>query len=100
MLVLVMLARAGYLTEVAMDGSEALELLRARRPDEARLHYYLGVAYNSQDAVDQAILALETAARLNPDDPRIHRLLGVAFDKKELPARAREAYRRAAALSG
>ena len=58
------------------------------------------MAYNSQEAADQAILALETAARLRPDDPRIYRLLGVAFDKKELPARAREAYRRAAALSG
>jgi len=32
-LVLVMLARAGYATEVAMDGSEALALLRERRFD-------------------------------------------------------------------
>jgi len=58
------------------------------------------VAYNNQDAPDQAILALESAVRLKPDDPRVHRLLGVAYDKKELPLRAREAYRRAAALSG
>ena len=36
----------------------------------------------------------------HPDDPRAHRLLGVAFDKKELPTRARESYRRAAALNG
>jgi Flp pilus assembly protein TadD len=58
------------------------------------------VAYNRQDAVDQAILSLETAARLCPEDPRPHHLLGVAYDKKELPVLAREAYRRAAALNG
>ena len=72
----------------------------ALRSDDGRFHYHLAVAYNNLDAVDQTILALETAARLVPDDPRIHRLLGVAFDKKELPSRAREAYRRAAALGG
>ena len=72
----------------------------ALRPDDGRFHYHLAVGYNNLEAIEQAILALETAARLIPDDPRIHRLLGVAFDKKELPARAREAYRRAAALGG
>ena len=88
--------RVGSYARAVVDLKRALE----HRPEDARFHYYLGVAYNGQDAVDQAILSLETAARLRPADPRIHRLLGVAYDKKELPSRAREAYRRAAALNG
>jgi Flp pilus assembly protein TadD len=88
--------RVGNNARAVLELKQAIE----QRPGDARFHYHLGVAYNNQDAADQAILALEEAARLRPDDARVHRLLGVAYDKKELPVRAREAYRRAAALNG
>ena len=69
-------------------------------PNDAKAHYYLGIAYNKKDAIDEAISELQKAIAIDPTDGRSYYYLGVAYDKKGLTWEAKEAYRKSEALFG
>ena len=51
----------------------------AKRPNNARGHYNLGVALATQGKLDEAIAHYSEALRIRPNSPRAHNNLGVAL---------------------
>lgn len=51
------------------------------KPDDAKAHYNLGVAYGSLGRYQDAIAAYKQAIRIKPDDAGAHSNLGVAYFK-------------------
>jgi len=49
------------------------------RPDDARTHYWLGIAYGKSDIHKDAIDAYKHAIRIKPDYTDAHYHLGIAY---------------------
>ena len=89
-------ASAGQQKGCGMSVAKGMEI----KPNDAKAHYYLGIAYNKKDAVDEAISELQKAIAIDPTDGRSYYFLGVAYDKKGLARQAKEAYRKSEKLFG
>lgn len=61
----------------------------AARPDDARVHYYLGEAYARLGVSQAAMTHLKEAVRLAPDEATFRRGLGVAYRREGDTGRAR-----------
>jgi Flp pilus assembly protein TadD len=70
----------------------------ATAPEDARLHYYLGLAYSGAGLVDGALNQLGEAARLAPRQADYHEALGQAYREAGDLARARGELEEAARL--
>ena len=57
------------------------ELLEAEKytPDDARIHFYLGIAYHGNGIRDKAVDAFKTAIDLKPDYSEAHNFLGILY---------------------
>jgi len=75
-------------------------LLRAVtvEPENARAHYYLGLAYGRVGARAGAISQLRDAVRLAPGDPKFHATLGLAYRESGDQASAMRELKEAARL--
>ncbi len=54
------------------------------KPDDAKNHFCLGVAYRNQELFDDAICELKEAVRLGPEDATNHNQLGCVYSDKEM----------------
>ena len=75
-----------------------LERARTLAPDDARIHYNLGLLFSDLGRTRDALAAFDASLSLNPDDARAHNNRGSALQiLKRLPE-AGEAFRRALEL--
>src|SRR3989442_6572796 len=70
-----------YAARLIDDGDDASEIgtllgAVATAPQDARAHYYLGLAYARLGVVTGAMRQLSDAVRLAPGDPRVHDAVG------------------------
>ena len=66
-----------------------------RRPENARAHKNLGIAYSRQNKFDEAVRCYREAIRLRPDYADAHNDLGIALARQNKYADAAESYRQA-----
>lgn len=71
----------------------------ARRPDDARAHYYLGLAYAALGASTGAISQFRASVRLAPGDAAFHEGLGRAYREAGDAGAARREFEEAARLA-
>jgi tetratricopeptide (TPR) repeat protein len=76
-----------------------LEAARAKLPGHYLLEYYFGLLASRQGREQDAIIALEEAARLNPESPDPFFELGKLYGSQQDWARARQALEHVIALS-
>ena len=67
--------------EANQYNSALKELLEAEKytPDDARIHFYLGIAYQGKGLGDKAISAFKRAIDLKPDYSEAHNFLGILY---------------------
>src|SRR2546425_11390047 len=83
----------GKFAEAAAAYADAIRL----RPDDAKAHLGLGLAFERQRMLREALAAYGAAVRLRPDDANLHQRLGLALRRRrryaDAPAALREAIR-------
>lgn len=80
------LYRKSSLLLKAKDYKGALECLQAAAeivPDNPKVHYMLGIAYEGLEEIDKAIEAMQKAADLAPDEIRYHQHIGFLNIRKD-----------------
>ncbi len=75
-----------------------LQPLVRKTPDDAEVHYLLGLAYMGKRQPDDAIPQFEQAAQFDPNSPEVQVSLGTAYAAKGMQKEAEQAYRKAAQL--
>ena len=81
---------------------EAIEQLQAaliRRPEIAKLHYHLGIAFEGQGQGEQAIGQYQEALKLNPGYIEARNNLGMALGRQGLPDEAIQQFQLALQLA-
>jgi tetratricopeptide (TPR) repeat protein len=68
------------------------------KPDEAKIHYQLGITYDKQNKYDKSIECFKKAIELNPYVPKYHFSLGFTYDTKGDHKEAIKAFKKAIAL--
>jgi len=77
---------------------EALKKAAELQPDEANIHYQLGITYDKQNEYDKSIECFKKAIELNPYVPKYHFSLGFTYDTKGDHKEAIRAFKKAIAL--
>jgi predicted TPR repeat methyltransferase len=72
-----------------------LERARALAPDDARIHYNLGLLFSDLGQARDALAAFDASLHLNPDDAKAHNNRGSALQILGRLSEAGEAFRRA-----
>jgi predicted TPR repeat methyltransferase len=72
-----------------------LEKARALEPDNAKIHYILGLLFSDQGRAREALSAFDASLRLNPDDHKAHNNRGSMLQILGRLAEAEAAFRRA-----
>ncbi|MCX6354790.1 MAG: tetratricopeptide repeat protein [Candidatus Aureabacteria bacterium] len=72
---------------------EKYRTLVARNPDDATLHYNLGVIYQARGKMDSAIEEYTQALRLDQGNSIAHYNLGLAYEKKRMRSAALREYK-------
>jgi len=84
------------LAEAVREDDSLIEKYRtlvARNPDDATLHYNLGVIYQARGKIDSAIEEYTRALRLDQGNSSAHYNLGLAYEKKRMRSAALREYK-------
>jgi len=87
------LAREGIDEEMAGIEQQLLRSLK-ENPRSADTHFQLGILYQSQENVDQAIDAFKKSLMYNPRQPEIYMILGEIYGNKGMIDEAINAYKK------
>ncbi|MBF0430499.1 MAG: tetratricopeptide repeat protein [Fibrobacteria bacterium] len=77
---------------------DSLETVVKLNPDNAKVHYQLGVNYDKLKNVDKAIEHFKKAIEINPYVPKYHFSLGFLYDSNEKHDEAIKCFKKAIAL--